>query len=145
MSIQSILLPLFVQIGLTYFLAFWMAKLRWGLFLRGEMRWRDIALKQTPWPGRAQQVGNCFQNQFEIPILFYVLVILAIITKKADLAFVIMEWIFVATRIGHAFIHTTSNYVPMRGQFYIWGAIDVFLMWVLFAIRILAAPTLGPL
>jgi len=144
MTIQSILLPLFVQVGLTYFLALWMAKERRRLFMRGEMHWRDIALRQKPWPERIQQLGNCFQNQFEVPVLFYALVILAIITKKADLAFVVMEWIFVATRIGHAFIHTTSNFVPLRGQFFIWGAIDLLLMWALFAFRIFAAPGLGP-
>jgi hypothetical protein len=140
-----ILLPLFVQIVLVFFLSFWMAKRRWSLFTRGQMHWRDIALKQTPWPAPAQQVGNCFQNQFEIPILFYVLVILAIITKKADLVFVVMEWVFVVTRIAHAYVFTTSNYVPMRGQFFILGVIDLFLMWALFAFRILIAPALGPL
>jgi hypothetical protein len=144
MTIQLILLPLFVQVGLVYFVGFWMAKQRWGHFLRGEMHWRDVALRQKAWPAPAQQVSNCFQNQFEMPVLFYALVILAILTKKADLAFVVMEWIFVATRIGHAFIYTTSNYVPMRGQFYIWGVIDLFLMWALFALRILAPSVLGP-
>lgn len=142
MTIQSILLPVFVQIGLTYFLGFWMARQRWGLFLRGEMRWQDIALKQGPWPTHAQQVANCFQNQFEAPVLFYVLAALAILTKKADLVFVIMAWLFVLSRIAHAFVFTTSNYVPLRGKFFIAGVVVVFLMWVIFAVRILA-PALG--
>ena len=41
------------------------------------------------------QVGYSFQNQFELPVLFYVLTILAIITKHADILFVVMAWIFV--------------------------------------------------
>ena len=96
-------------------------------------------MRQTPWPDRAQQIGNCFQNQFEIPVLFYVLVALAILTKKADLVFVVMEWLFVATRIAHAYVFTTSNYVPLRGQFLLLGIIILFLMWAIFAIRILFA------
>jgi hypothetical protein len=145
MTIQSILLPVFVQIGLTFFIAFWMAKQRWGVMLRGEMRWQDIALKQRPWPARTQQVSNCFQNQFEVPVLFYVLVALAILTKKADLLFVVMAWLFVLTRIAHAFVFTTSNYVPRRGQIFVAGALVVFLMWVIFAIRILLSPSFATL
>jgi hypothetical protein len=122
MTLQSILLPLFVQIGLTCFLILWMAQERTGLVRRREVKWQDIALRQTPWPDRVQQIGNCFQNQFEIPILFYVLVVLEIMTKEAGLLFVVMEWLFVATRIAHAYVFTTSNYVPLRGQFFIAGS-----------------------
>ncbi|MCI0468236.1 MAG: MAPEG family protein [Beijerinckiaceae bacterium] len=137
MSIQAVLLPLFVQVCLTYFLGFWLARLRWGLVLRKEVRWQDIALRQKPWPGRTEQIGHSFQNQFEMPVLFYLLIVLAILTGKADYVFVAMEWLFAAARIAHAYIHTTSNYVPLRGQFYIGGVIILFLMWVYFAIRIL--------
>jgi len=145
MTLQSILLPLFVQIGLTCFLILWVAKERTVLFKRREIKWQDIALRQTPWPDRVQQIGNCFQNQFEIPILFYVLVMLEIMTKKAGLLFVVMEWLFVATRFAHAYAFTTSNYVPLRGQFFIVGTIILFLMWVIFAIQIFAGPSLGAL
>ncbi|HEY8008844.1 MAG TPA: MAPEG family protein [Methylocella sp.] len=145
MSQQSILLPLFVQVGLTFFLILWMAKERTGLLKRRAVNWRNIALRQNPWPGRAQQIGNCFENQFEIPVLFYVLVVLAIITKKADLPFVVMEWLFVATRIAHAIVFTTSNYVPLRGQFYIAGTLILLLMWGLFAVRIFAGSSIGAL
>jgi hypothetical protein len=145
MTDQAILLPLFVQIGLIFFLIIWMAKERTALLQLREIKWQDIALRQKAWPDRAQQIANCFENQFEIPILFYVLVVLAIMTKKADLLFVVMEWLFVATRIAHAYVFTTSNYVPLRGQFFIIGTIILLFMWGIFALRILAAPLIGAL
>jgi hypothetical protein len=145
MTLQSILLPLFVQIGLTFFLILWMAKERTGLVRRREVKWQDIALRQTPWPDRVQQIGNCFQNQFEIPILFYVLVVLEIMTKEAGLLFVVMEWLFVATRIAHAYVFITSNYVPLRGQFFIVGTLILIFMWGLFALQIFAGPSMGVL
>jgi hypothetical protein len=144
-TLQSILLPLFVQIGLIFFLVIWMARERMGLIKRREVKWQEFALRQTPWPGRAQQIAHCFENQFEVPILFYVLAVLVIITKKADLLFVIMEWLFVATRIAHAYVFTTSNYVPLRGQFFIAGTMILILMWGIFALRILGAPLIGVL
>ncbi len=42
------------------------------------------------------------------------LVILAWITRQADLIFVVMAWIFVLLRLAHAYVHTTSNHVPTR-------------------------------
>ncbi|WP_026607235.1 MAPEG family protein [Methylocapsa acidiphila] len=145
MTIQSILLPLFVQIGLTFSLVLWAAIERRNVLLRGELTWRDIALKQTPWPGRALQVSQSFANQFEIPVLYYVLVLLALATKKADLAFVVMEWLFVSSRLAHAYVHTTSNHVPTRGKIFVVGVVILVLMWAIFAIRILLAPSFGGL
>lgn len=139
MTIQAILLPVFVQIGLTYCLSLWMAKTRRDAFMSKEVRWQEIALKQKPWPEQAQKLAQAFQNQFEIPVLFYVLVAFAILTQKADLLFVVLSWIFVATRIGHAYVFVTSNHVPTRGLAYIVGSLLLLVMWVFFALRIFFA------
>jgi hypothetical protein len=139
MTVQAILLPVFVQIGLTYCLGLWMAKTRRAAFVRGDVRWQDIALKQRPWPEQAQKLAQAFQNQFEIPVLFYVLVAFAILTQKADLLFVVLAWVFVAARIAHAYVFVTSNHVPTRGLTYIAGTLLLLVMWVIFALKILLA------
>lgn len=139
MSLQAVLLPLFVQVGLTLFLMFWMAIVRTRAIRRREVNMRDIALGQPAWSERDTQIGNSFRNQFELPVLFYVLVVLAIIARKADLLFVVMSWIFVVTRIVHAAIHTGSNYVPNRGYAYLAGAVVLLAMWIIFAVRVLLA------
>jgi hypothetical protein len=138
MAAGSILLPVFAQAGLSFFLCCWMAKVRRDVFRSNEIRWQDIALKQTHWPETVQKISNAFQNQFEIPILFYVLIALMLSTGTgASPSFVTMEWIFVASRIVHAFIFTTSNYVPARGLAYISGVVVLLAMWVLFLLEIL--------
>ena len=139
MSIQAVLLPLFVQVTLTFVLGFWMAYLRTSAITRGEVRMRDIALREPNWPPRATQVGNAFHNQLELPVLFYVLTILAWITRHADLVFVVMAWIFVLARLAHAYVHTTSNHVPTRFWVFAVGMLVLLLMWIIFALRILAA------
>ena len=137
MNIQMVLLPVFVQVGLTFALMFWMATTRVGSIKRGETKIRDIALRQPAWPAKPQQVSNCYASQFELPLLFYVLVIFAWITKQTDLIFLVMAWIFVVLRLVHAYIHTTSNHVPTRFNAFAVGAIVLLLMWIIFAIRIL--------
>jgi hypothetical protein len=137
MTIQMVLLPVFVQVALTFCLLFWMAYTRRSSLSRGELKVRDIALRQPAWPPRATQASNSFDSQFQIPILFYVLVILAWITKQADLLFVVMAWIFVLSRLAHAYVHTTSNHVPTRFNIYALGMIVLLIMWIIFVVRIL--------
>jgi hypothetical protein len=139
MSLQAVLLPLIVQVALTFALLLWLAPLRGKALGSKEVHPRDIALGQSAWPARAQQVANCFSNQFELPMLFYLLVVLAIIAKKDDFLFVILSWLFVATRLAHAFIHTGSNIVRLRGAAYGVGMIVLLVMWVIFTIRLVAA------
>jgi hypothetical protein len=139
MTLPDILLPLFVQVGLTFVLLFWMGYLRVKAIRRGEVKMRDIALGQPAWPERPTQVANCYHNQFEMPVLFYVLVVLAIIARKADLLFVIMSWIFVVLRIVHAYIHATSNDVRWRFYAFLAANIVLLVMWIIFAVRVLAA------
>ena len=137
MSIQAVLLPVFVEVGLTFFLLFWMAKLRVSAIRRGEVKMRDIALGQPAWPEGATKIANAYHNQLQLPLLLYVLVGLALATHKADLLFVVMSWIFVALRIVHAVIHTGANDVRQRFYVFAAGATVLLAMWVIFAVRIL--------
>ena len=139
MTVQTILAPLFVLVALTFGLMIWMGALRVAAVRRGEVRVREIALGQPNWPPRAQQVSNCFDNQFQLPVLFYVLTILALFLRKADLLFVVMAWIFVLLRIVHATIHVTSNHVGRRFQAFAAGMVVLLLMWIIFAVRVYAS------
>ncbi len=137
MSIPTILAPLFVQVALTFVLLFWMAYSRASALKQRQTKLADIALGQPNWPAKAQQVSNSYNSQFQLPVLFYVLTALAIITRHADYLFVIMAWLFVLTRIVHAYVHTGTNYVRHRFNAFAAGAVILLIMWVIFAVRIL--------
>jgi hypothetical protein len=137
MSLPAILLPLFVQIMLTFCLFGWMAYYRVTLIRGGAVHPRDVALRQPNWPPRVLQVNNAAHNQLEMPVLFYVLTILAILTRLADLLFVVMAWLFVALRLAHAYVHVTSNRMALRGAVFGLGVAVLVLMWLIFIVRIL--------
>jgi hypothetical protein len=139
MSVQAILAPLFVQVALVLALLYGMAWLRTADVRSRRVHPRDIALGESKWPLRTTQFANAFRNQFELPVLFYVLTVLALFTKQADLLFVVLAWIFVLTRLAHAYVHVTSNRVTWRGAVYGVGALVLTLMWVMFMVRILLA------
>jgi len=137
MSIPAVLLPLFVQVALTLGLLLWLGKLRRDDLKSGKVKIEQIALREPNWTVRTQQVVNCFANQFELPVLFYVLTILEIITHQADLIFLILAWVFVLTRLMHALVHTTSNMVMRRGAWYGFGAVALLAMWIIYMVHIL--------
>jgi hypothetical protein len=139
MSIPTVLLPVFVLVAMTFALNVWMGWSRVGAVRRGEVKIRDIALGERNWSKQTQQINNAFHNQFELPVLFYVLVVLALITRQADLLFVLLSWIFVALRVFHAYIIVTTNYVPRRAQVHFAAMTILILMWGIFALRILLA------
>ncbi|NEV02340.1 MAPEG family protein [Bradyrhizobium uaiense] len=137
MSVQMVLLPVFVQIGLTFALLFGMATLRTRTLASGETRMKDIALRQPNWPERATQFGNCFANQFELPVLFYVLIAIALPLRRADLFIVLMSWVFAVARFAHAGVFVTSNDVRPRSLAWFAGVLVLAAMWLYFALRLL--------
>ena len=137
MSVRMVLLPVFVLVGLTFSLLIWMALARRNTLVSKETRVRDIVLGQPNWPVRVTQIGNCFKNQFELPVLFYILIALALPLRHADLVIVVLSWVFVVTRFVHAGIFVTSNDLNYRSLAWFAGVLVVFAMWVYFALKIL--------
>jgi len=129
-TIQGVLLPLL----------FWLAPLRTIDFSSGVARPENVALREPNWSKRSLQVGYSYSNQFELPVLFYVLTILAWMTRHADLVFVVLAWIFVIFRYLQAYVHVTSNRVRLRGSFFIVSAIVLAIMWLIYIVEILTSP-----
>jgi hypothetical protein len=137
MSVPMVLLPVFVLIGLTFALLLWMALARRDALVGGETKIRDIVLGQPNWPVRATQVGNCFKNQFELPVLFYILIAIALPLRHADFIIVVLSWVFVIARLVHAGVFVTSNDLNRRSLAWFAGVLVLLAMWLYFALRIL--------
>jgi hypothetical protein len=139
MSYQAILAPVFAMVLLTFVLLIMTAVARRADVKSGRVRPADIALGQLAWPVQTQQYGNSFNNQFQLPMLFYVVMIVALVTRQADILFVVLAWLFVALRVVHAGIHVTHNRVMRRGLVFGIGGLVLMVMWIILAIRVLLA------
>jgi hypothetical protein len=137
MSVQMVLLPVFVLVALAFGLLMWMAVARRNAIVNEGTKIRDVALGQQNWPVRTTQIGNCFKNQFEVPVLFYILIALALPLRHADLVIVALSWVFVVTRFVHAGVFVTSNDLRQRSLAWFAGALVLFAMWLYFALKIL--------
>jgi hypothetical protein len=132
MGAAAVLGPVFGQVILTFALLLRLGTLRYDVVRTGKVQLRDIALDQAAYPPAVQQVANAFRNQFELPVLFYLVSFLSLFTARSSLTLVILGWLFVLTRIFHALIHVTTNNVPRRFFTYFAGAAILILMWIVY-------------
>lgn len=138
MTDAAILMPVFVQVALTFILLVWMGSRRIRALGERSLRVGHIALGERNWPTPVLQIQNSFHNQFELPLLFYVLIALALVTHHVAAPLVVLSWLFVIARLVHAFIHTTSNDVPTRFWAYVAGMTVLIAMWLWFAASVIA-------
>ncbi len=111
----------------------------------GEMRARRIrpqVLASAREVTQALQNVNAadnFRNLFEVPVLFYVLCISLAVTQLVTLPDIWAAWGFVALRAAHSLVHLTYNRVMHRFMVYAASTVLVFIMWLSFGVRLLAA------
>ena len=141
MSMQAMLMPVFAQVALTFVLLFWMQFLRLRAVRRGQVPAHTVALREPNWPARVTQISNAYHTQLETPLLFYVLILLAMITQTGDSILLVLSWLFVASRFVHAYIHLTTNRIGARAPVFLVGAIGLALMWIIVAARLTVAFT----
>jgi hypothetical protein len=84
-------------------------------------------------PDWIERPARTFNNLMQVPMLFYVLVSLMMATGAVDAAQILLAWIFVATRVVHAFIYIVFNQVAYRFASYTAGCITLGVLWVRFA------------
>lgn len=140
MSIASILLPVFALVALIGIAFGRLVIARQRAFASGAVQPQSIALGEDRWPATAKQASGAYSNLFEIPVLFFALVPLAILTRTADVVFVALEWLFVLARAAQLAIHLTRNVVIQRGSAFFVGTVTVFVLWLIVAVRVLLAP-----
>lgn len=112
--LTSLVWPLLAQVGLT-FLLYVLLAVRKGQIVRKQNFDREKAkLDPDQWPAVVVQVNNNLGNQFESPILFYVIGAIFLSANVVTTAALITAWVFVGFRYAHAFVHTTSNNMKAR-------------------------------
>ncbi|MCC3420782.1 MAG: MAPEG family protein [Microcoleus sp. PH2017_29_MFU_D_A] len=98
-----------------------------------------LAPKELAVPGMLAQISppevsnpsDNFKNLFEIPVLFYALVLYLFITNQVDAVYVNAAWIFVGFRALHSIVHCTFNLILLRFYLYLFSTL---MMWFI-AIR----------
>ena len=131
MAQQAIFGPFFATIFLTLLVWVYMYIRRISFITGNKIGSKELAvpgaLAQLSPPGVANPSDN-LKNLFEIPVLFYALVLYLFVTNQVDAVYVHAAWVFVAFRALHSTVHCTFNLVMLRFYLYLIATLAVWFM-----------------
>jgi hypothetical protein len=139
----AILWPTFVLVALIYGVWFVMFVKRAGHMRRNPPGAGDFADGESAmrYFRPVQMPANNLRNLFEIPVLYFALVPLLMLTRHAGHVQVTLAWIYVVLRIVHSLIHVGPNPVIPRFLIYLASCVILSAMWIGFAIDMARVPT----
>jgi hypothetical protein len=132
---QHLLLPVFIQVALTLYVLVRMGQGRVRAVRSRQVKLRDVDTKSA-YSETVQKFANNYVSQFELPVLFYVVVAFAVATSLVDYALIGLAWAFVGARIVHSFVHTGSNRIATRFKIFVAGLVFLVAMWAWFGLRL---------
>jgi hypothetical protein len=132
MKQEAVFSPFFAMILLTFIVWVYMYVRRIRFITSRKLTPKElepIAFAQLSPPSVSNPSDN-FKNLFEIPILFYTLVLYLFLTKQVDTVYVTAAWGFVLFRAMHSVVHCTFNRVMLRFYLYLLASIALWFMAV---------------
>lgn len=133
----KLIYPALAQIFWTFVVLVIMFLRRKKAFDNREVGMADVAVSTERYPEPARLAAANFSNQFETPVLFFALVLIATHVGATGYAMAALAWAFVATRIVHTLIHTGGNDLRRRALVFAAGVACLFLMWIGVVVAIL--------
>ena len=129
MTQEAIFSPFFATMFLTLLVWVYMYIRRISFIKSQKIRPKQLGapdvLAQISPPNVSNPSDN-LKNLFEIPVLFYTLVLYLFITKQVDAVYVNAAWIFVAFRVLHSIVHCTFNLIILRFYLYLFATLAVW-------------------
>lgn len=136
---KLLLLPLVLHVLLTLYVGMKSLRARIKSVRTGGAKMHEIAVDPSAWPNKVRLIGNNFDSQFDTPLMWYGVCTLVVVLKFEDMAFVVMSWAFLLSRIAHSYVHLNSNEVPTRMKLFLLGFFINVAMWFWFALKLMLA------
>lgn len=126
---DAIFSPFFAMVVLTLLVWVYLYIRRISFITRRKIRSQDLAVPGVLAkisPPTVSNPSDNFKNLFEIPVIFYALVLYLFVTKQVDIVYVSAAWIFVVFRALHSVVHCTFNLIMLRFYLYLFSTLAVW-------------------
>jgi hypothetical protein len=134
---NALIWPLFAMALLSFFVWLRLFQTRIGEMKRNSINPQSAALSAQTAQFEDTRAADNFRNLFELPVLFYSAVLLAIMAGVHSAAILTLAWAFVVLRYLHSYIHCTYNRVSHRFAAYLLGGIALWAVWAILACQLL--------
>ena len=85
------------------------------------------------------RAADNFRNLFELPVLFYLAIVVAAQAGQVTTTVMALAWLFVVLRIAHSWIQCTYNKVMHRFRAYVAGGLVLWTLWAMIGVGLLRA------
>lgn len=123
---MTLLLPMLAHIGWVFLLYVWLTIARTQAVRRGEAEQSGFARGEEP--HAVARITRNLANQFELPVIFYALVVLLVATGHVIMVDHIAAWVFVAGRVAHTLVQCLTDNVALRGQVFVINFLGVVVL-----------------
>ena len=135
MQENYILVPVLIQVILTLSIYIRLGQVKEKAVKDGEVDASRRPLHEDAWPDSVLQVNNNIRNQFETPVLFYILCISLWLTNGVTALALALAGIYAGVRIAHAYVHLGTNEIRLRKRLF---QLSVVLLFALCGILFIA-------
>lgn len=138
METRLIFLPALAMAALTFVVWCRMYFMRVAQMKRERIHPQSVATSaQAAARLTDSRAADNFRNLFELPVLFYMALVVAATTGQVTTAVLALAWAFVALRVAHSWIHCTYNRVMHRFSVYAVGGMVLWALWVVLGVQLL--------
>ena len=137
MNNDLIFLPVLTHILLIFMVYIYLGRVKTRAIKEGFVDRQKASLNPKAWPEYVVKVSNNLDNQFESPILFYMLSVIYYLTDHVNSILVLIMGIYVLSRYIHAYVHVTSNYVPYRYKFFVIGLLTLLALTLWLVLKLI--------
>ena len=138
MDARLIFWPAVAMVALTFVVQMRMYVTRIGEMKRERIHPQSIANSaQAAARLTDTRAADNFRNLFEMPVLFYAALAVAVLSAQVNAVTLGLAWAFVALRVAHSAIHCTYNKVMHRFYAYFFGGMTLWLLWAVLAYGLL--------
>jgi hypothetical protein len=140
MDTRLIFLPALAMVALTFIVWWRMFFTRIGQMKRERIHPQAVATSaQATARLTDSRAADNFRNLFELPVLFYLALVVAALTAQVTILTMSLAWAFVVMRIVHSAIQCSYNKVMHRFRAYVGGGLLLWTLWLVIGVGLLRA------
>lgn len=136
MENTAIFWPVLLQAALTFLLYILTYKVRVALVKGGDAKAAEFRTYENE-PAESLKWRRALANQYESPVLFYAICIMAFITANVDLVMLLLAWAYSIVKTAHVYLHVTGNRLRYRQPIFSLALIILILQFMWFAIKLI--------
>jgi hypothetical protein len=128
MNQSQIFLPILAVLFIPIFVLFLNGKRKISDKKAGLLR-PEAAIDNTAWSLPVVLTSNALANQFQFPVVFYVLGFILFNINAVTGFTLVLCWFFAITRWVHAIVHVSNNTIPLRQGSFILGVLTLLILF----------------